>query len=59
MRESATDLLVHLPEKSNITDILVGLHAKTPNHPLFSLKSDGGWKDITADDFLTSVSALA
>ena len=59
MRESATDLLVHLPEKSNITDILVGLHAKTPNHPLFSLKTDGGWKNVTADEFLTSVSELA
>ncbi|MCC3266617.1 AMP-dependent synthetase/ligase [Arthrobacter gengyunqii] len=59
VRESATDLLVHLPEKSNITDILVGLHAKTPNHPLFSLKSDGGWKDVTADEFLTAVSGLA
>ncbi len=59
MRESATELMVHLPEKSNITDILVGLHAKTPNHPLFSLKSNGGWKNVTADEFLTSVSELA
>ncbi|WP_342022332.1 AMP-dependent synthetase/ligase [Arthrobacter citreus] len=59
MRESATDLLVHLAAESNITDILVGLHAKTPNHPLFSLKSDGGWKNVTADDFLTAVSELA
>ena len=59
MRESATDLLVHLPATSNITDILVGLHAKTPNHPLFSLKSDGGWKDMSANEFLNSVSELA
>ncbi|MCC9197965.1 AMP-dependent synthetase/ligase [Arthrobacter sp. zg-Y820] len=59
MRESATDLLVHLAPESNITDILVGLHARTPDHPLFSLKSDGGWKDVTANDFLTSVSELA
>ena len=59
MRESATDLLVHLAAESNITDILVGLHAKTPNHPLFSLKSDGGWKNVTANDFLTAVSELA
>ena len=59
VRESATDLLVHLPAESNITDILVGLHAKTPHHPLFSLKSNGGWKDVTANDFLASVSELA
>jgi long-chain acyl-CoA synthetase len=59
VRESATDLLVHLAAESNITDILVGLHAKTPNHPLFSLKSDGGWKNVTANDFLTAVSELA
>ncbi|MBP3037204.1 long-chain fatty acid--CoA ligase [Arthrobacter sp. zg-ZUI100] len=59
MRESATDLLVHLAAESNITDILVGLHAKTPDHPLFSLKSDGGWKNVSANDFLTQVSELA
>ena len=59
MRESATDLLIHLAPESNITDILVGLHARTPDHPLFSVKSDGGWKDVTANDFLTRVSELA
>lgn len=60
MRESATDLLVHLPPESNITDILVGLHAKTPAHALFSLKDgNGGWNDVSADDFLGQVSELA
>ena len=59
MRESATDLLVHLPAESNITDILVDLHAKNPGHPLFSVKSNGGWKDVTANDFLAQVSELA
>ena len=60
MRESATDLLVHLPEGSNTTDLLLKVHAEAPGRPLYAVKDEQGrWQDISAAQFLAQVSDLA
>ncbi|UPO77596.1 AMP-dependent synthetase/ligase [Arthrobacter sp. Helios] len=59
MRESSTDLFVELPADSNITDILLGLTARSPDLPLYARQSEAGWEDITAAGFLAAVSAAA
>ena len=59
VRESATDLLVTLPAESNVTDLLVRMHAQSPSRVLYSVKDGSGWSDVTAAQFLASVSAVA
>ena len=59
MRESSTDLFVGLPADSNVTDILLGQAARSPEQPLYARKSASGWVDVTAAEFLGEVSAAA
>lgn len=59
MRESSTELLVDLPAGSNVTDLLLAQHTRAPDAPLYAVKKDGTWTDISADAFLTQVRALA
>ncbi|WP_312180130.1 AMP-dependent synthetase/ligase [Arthrobacter sp.] len=59
MRESSTDLFVELPADSNVTDILLGRTARSPEQPLYARKSASGWDDVTAAEFLGEVSAAA
>jgi len=45
---------------ANATDLLLARAAATPDEPLFSVPDGtGGWRDITAAEFLTQVRALA
>ncbi|MCC3302905.1 AMP-dependent synthetase/ligase [Arthrobacter sp. zg-Y895] len=59
MRESATDLLVSLPEDSNVTDLLLQMHRKDPARVLYAVKNGDSWEDITAAQFLAEVTRLA
>ena len=44
---------------ANTTDLLVERVKLTPNAPLFALPDNGGWKDVSAEEFLRQVVALA
>ncbi|KAD3515216.1 AMP-binding protein [Arthrobacter yangruifuii] len=59
MRESATDLLVSLPEDSNITDLLLQMHRQDPSRVLYAVKNGSSWDDVTAARFLQEVTRLA
>ncbi|GAA2176725.1 AMP-dependent synthetase/ligase [Arthrobacter parietis] len=59
MRESSTELMVDLPAESNVTDLLITQHKRAPKAPLYAVKTDGIWKDVSADSFLEQVRALA
>ena len=59
MREAATDLLVHLPAESNVTDLLLQTHRRDPTRVLYSIRNGEAWEDVTASRFLDEVSRLA
>lgn len=59
MREASTGLLVELDPGSNVTDLLLEQHAKDPVHALYSRKGPSGWADVSAQQFLDQVRALA
>ncbi|MHA7292252.1 AMP-dependent synthetase/ligase [Arthrobacter sp. HLT1-21] len=59
MRESTTELLVNLPSDTNVTDLLLEQHQRSPGGALYAVKRVGEWHDITAAEFLTQVQALA
>lgn len=44
---------------ANVTDLLVERVRKAPDQPLFAVPENGGWRDITAAEFLTQVKAVA
>jgi long-chain acyl-CoA synthetase len=52
--------LVPADPDANATDLLIGRVAKTPTRALFAVPTDdGGWKDVTSEEFLRQVVALA
>ena len=52
--------LTHADPNSNITDLLIGRAAATPNLALYSRQqADGSWSEVTAQSFLEQVRALA
>jgi long-chain acyl-CoA synthetase len=59
VRESSTDLLIDLPSDTNVTDLLIAQYRKDPNRPLYAVKQDGRWLDITTRTVLSSVRELA
>ncbi|MET1021731.1 MAG: AMP-dependent synthetase/ligase [Arthrobacter sp.] len=59
MREASTGLLVELDPGSNVTDLLLEQHARDPGHALYSRKGPAGWADVSAQQFLDQVRALA
>ena len=59
VREASTELLVELDQDSNVTDLLLGQHAKDPSHAVYSRKGPNGWVDVPAGQFLDKVRALA
>ena len=53
-------LRVETNPRENATDLLLSRVAKNPKHALFSRKnSDGSWRDVTAEDYLSEVESLA
>ncbi|WP_458116699.1 AMP-dependent synthetase/ligase [Arthrobacter sp. D2-10] len=59
MRESSTELMVDLPADFNVTDLLLAQHQRAPQAPLYAVKSDGSWNDVSTECFLDQVRALA
>jgi long-chain acyl-CoA synthetase len=52
--------MVPADPEANATDLLVDRVKATPDHAIFALPTDdGGWKDVTASEFLAQVVALA
>ena len=59
VREASTELLVELDHDSNVTDLLLGQHAKDPSHAVYSRNGPNGWVDVPVQQFLDKVVALA
>ena len=59
MREASTGLLVEMDPDSNVTDLLLAQHAKDPVSALYARKGPAGWADVSAQQFLGQVTALA
>ena len=60
MNEYFTPAVVEADPKANVTDLLMGRLAETPDSALFSLPTaDGGWEDVTTRQFHDQVVALA
>ncbi|KQS22111.1 long-chain fatty acid--CoA ligase [Frigoribacterium sp. Leaf186] len=60
MNEHIVPPVVPADPSANATDLLLARAAATPDEPLFSVPDGtGGWRDITAAEFLTQVRALA
>ncbi len=53
-------LLVESNPRENVTDLLLNRVRKDPSHPLFSrLNADGSWRNVSSQEFLDEVIALA
>ncbi|MEN9753098.1 MAG: hypothetical protein RL670_789, partial [Actinomycetota bacterium] len=50
---------VESPANSNITDLLIERVNESPKLPLFAMAKNDQWLDLTAEDFLEQVKALA
>jgi long-chain acyl-CoA synthetase len=60
VNEYFTPAVVDADPKANVTDLLIGRLAETPDSALFSLPTpDGGWSDVTTREFHDQVVALA
>ena len=60
MREISVPIRVESEPRTNLTDLVVGNAADAPDAALFARKEgDGGWRDVTAREFLAEVTALA
>lgn len=60
MKSYDIDPLVVSSNATNITDLLVERVASNPKLPLFATEqADGTWHDISAEEFLTQVTAVA
>ncbi|WP_150306481.1 AMP-dependent synthetase/ligase [Planctomonas psychrotolerans] len=60
MKQYDVPALVEADPDANATDLLLQRVAETPDLALFALPTEsGGWKDVTASEFLAQVRALA
>ncbi|MBV1779179.1 AMP-dependent synthetase/ligase [Paeniglutamicibacter sp. ABSL32-1] len=59
MREASTALIHDLPPEFNTTQLLVDRLAREDDAPLFSVKRDGSWIDVSTADFVADVRSLA
>lgn len=60
MRSYELPSLIESPNSENITDLLLQRVEKTPNIALFGIeKTPGNWQNVSAQDFLGQVQALA
>jgi long-chain acyl-CoA synthetase len=59
VREASTELLVELDQDSNVTDLLLEQYAEDPSHAVYARKGPNGWVDISAQQFVDRVTALA
>jgi len=59
VREYSVPGLVEIPASANLTDIVFKRAADEPGAVVLRRKSDGGWRDVTASEFLSDVAGLA
>ncbi len=60
MKQFDVPAVVKADPDANATDLLIDRVAATPDRALFALPTaDGGWKDMTAAEFLAKVTALS
>jgi long-chain acyl-CoA synthetase len=60
MKTYDIDPIVVSSNNENITDLLIDRVRETPKLPLFAIEqSDGRWHDLSGEDFLTQVRAVA
>ncbi|MGI8645100.1 MAG: AMP-dependent synthetase/ligase [Nocardioides sp.] len=59
MREFATPTTRGLPMTGNLTDDVVANGREAPEAVVFTRRVAGRWEDVTADEFLTEVGAVA
>ena len=59
MREYATPLTTRIPATGNLTDDVVRNAKEAPEAAVFARRTEDGWQDVTAAEFLAEVSAVA
>ena len=59
MREFSTPMTVEIPTTGNLTDDVVANASQAPDAVVFSRPGESGWTDVTAQQFLAEVSAVA
>ncbi len=60
MKQFDVPAMVQADPAANTTDLLIARVAATPDDALFARPTaDGGWKDVSASEFLDQVKALA
>ncbi|PPF86966.1 long-chain fatty acid--CoA ligase [Subtercola sp. Z020] len=59
MDQFVVPAVVAADPEANATDLLIKRVALSPDAPLFGVPSGGGWKDVSAAEFLAQVRALA
>ncbi len=58
--EAATEQVVHLPDDSNVTDGVLALAERRPEHAVYAVRNGaGGWLDISIAGFLSTVRGVA
>jgi long-chain acyl-CoA synthetase len=59
VREYSAPLNVEIPSTGNLTDDVVSNAAEAPTAVAFSRRTDDGWRDVTAAEFLAEVRTVA
>ena len=59
MREYSTPLTTKIPATGNLTDDVVRNAREAADEATFSRRTDAGWEDVTASEFLAQVSGVA
>jgi long-chain acyl-CoA synthetase len=59
VREYSTPLTIQIPATGNLTDDVVRNAREAADKAMFSRRTDAGWADVTATEFLSEVSAVA
>lgn len=59
MTQFVSPVIVEKDLAANVTDLLINRVAQTPKAALFAVPSASGWSEVSAEDFLAQVRALA
>ena len=59
MREFSTPATIVVAPEDNLTDMVVRNAVEEPDRPVFAVRSDAGWTDVTAREFLDQVVGVA
>jgi len=59
VREFSTPATIVVAPEDNLTDMVVRNAVEEPDRPVFAVRSDAGWTDVTAREFLDQVVGVA